>query len=262
MKLIPLGSLRQRDIMVWHYESKGCYTVHSRYQLALELKQTNQLSASTSSMDTSRLWKLIWKLAEPQQIINFIWHAALDTLPTRGLLHSRISFVHPSCALCDCVESSVHLHHDCFKVRSVWGFGGWAQNELHGPSLAHNGSAGRAGHMGVAGGQRRREQGSSRRNKGARALGACERGSNWQARVPSELRKPRRTRFKWTQDARAHIGRQARARFKQRLGAARRTQEATSARGMGASPPKQGSFYTGARQKRGSLVRIAIPAQF
>ena len=59
------------DLLAWHYEKSGIFTVHSAYQLVVHLRDRENNTCCNSSVNPSgnrSLWKSIWKLNVPQKI--------------------------------------------------------------------------------------------------------------------------------------------------------------------------------------------------
>ncbi|PWA94607.1 F-box domain, FBD domain, Leucine-rich repeat domain, L domain-like protein [Artemisia annua] len=59
---IPISSTRAQDKLVWHYDSKGVYTVRSGYRQALIWNMNESSYASSSGSPTNEFWKQIWRL--------------------------------------------------------------------------------------------------------------------------------------------------------------------------------------------------------
>lgn len=59
---IPLPRTPQEDMVIWHYDKKGLYSVKSGYQLALKIKFSESPTRSTGAPQG---WQHIWRLNLP-----------------------------------------------------------------------------------------------------------------------------------------------------------------------------------------------------
>lgn len=78
----PLNSTGGDDSLIWHYSTKGCYTVKSCYKHARAMILDPNYTVEGS-------WKNIWTLSVPHKVKVFLWRATHDVLPTKANLLSR-----------------------------------------------------------------------------------------------------------------------------------------------------------------------------
>lgn len=108
---IPVSMRSLPDRLIWHYNSKGLFTVCSAYKVAYNTKH----SPLYASSDPFRvLWKKIWSASVPGKVKIHIWRACRDVLPTAAKLLSRFVYVEQGCLCCSALfESIVHIGRDC-----------------------------------------------------------------------------------------------------------------------------------------------------
>jgi hypothetical protein len=75
---IKIPAHKPDDILAWHYEKSGMFTVRSAYKLAIQLDFNHNGCPANSEMPTGArpIWKSIWKLSVPQKVKLFIWNVA------------------------------------------------------------------------------------------------------------------------------------------------------------------------------------------
>jgi len=63
----------EEDMIAWHYEKMGTFTVRSAYQLGMTLKEleAGQASSSANPDGTRPAWKKLWKLPVPHKSAYF-----------------------------------------------------------------------------------------------------------------------------------------------------------------------------------------------
>ena len=112
---IPLSVRKHVDCWMWTAYRKGKYTVRSGYGLLRrqsEVPQQQQFHA---------VWKLIWQLNAPPKVVNFMWRAARDLIPTRYALFQKRLLNDASCPICgNGVESTLHVLVSCSFAQEVW----------------------------------------------------------------------------------------------------------------------------------------------
>lgn len=83
-KIIKLPQRPSEDVLAWHMEKSGLFTVRSAYNLALKLEHLESRQASPAAPEGDRkLWKLIWSGNVAPKVNAFAWKLARDILPTR-----------------------------------------------------------------------------------------------------------------------------------------------------------------------------------
>lgn len=111
---IPLNSARDDDSIVWHYSSKGSYTVKSCYELARERSLDTEFAVEGC-------WSKIWSLVVPSKVKFFLWRAAHEVLPTKANLISRGVEVGVECGICGRgYENTRHVLLDCEFAKKCW----------------------------------------------------------------------------------------------------------------------------------------------
>ena len=111
------------DLLAWHYEKSGIFTVRSAYQLAVHLRDRENNTCCSSSVNPSgnrSLWKSIWKLNVPQKIKVFLWRVVNHGLATRLNKWKRSLEKDNMCELCWLqVESEFHALVMCDHARNL-----------------------------------------------------------------------------------------------------------------------------------------------
>ncbi|KAL0446095.1 UNVERIFIED_CONTAM: hypothetical protein Slati_1737400 [Sesamum latifolium] len=106
-----------RDELIWHFETKGCFSVKSAYRLATKPHEEGSSSQQTSN------WKFIWKSKAPPKVVLFAWRCVRNLLPTAVNLKRR-GVPTDSCVGCAGEsEDSIHFLLNCSYARLVWGGG-------------------------------------------------------------------------------------------------------------------------------------------
>ncbi|KAF4388051.1 hypothetical protein F8388_014734 [Cannabis sativa] len=77
---IPLSSHMSTDLRYWLHDASGVFTVRSAYSLLQSMKTSRDIP------DNSGIWRLLWQLQLPPKVLNFLWRASTNSLPTRVLL--------------------------------------------------------------------------------------------------------------------------------------------------------------------------------
>ncbi|GKB67089.1 reverse transcriptase [Tanacetum coccineum] len=115
----PVASGAQ-DNLIWHYDSKGVYTVRSGYHQALNWKKNGAGHASSSGCPTE-FWKQTWRLKTVPKIKNFWWMACSNALAIREALFLRNYATSPTCLICHSSPETVeHLLFECEWTKPVW----------------------------------------------------------------------------------------------------------------------------------------------
>ncbi|KAH9778879.1 reverse transcriptase domain-containing protein [Citrus sinensis] len=94
----PLPRTPQEDLMIWHFDKYGCYSVRSGYQVAVRMKFPDNPECSDSS-------KTQWK----------------NLLPTANNLWRKNVVGNPACQRCNCKSENVtHVLMECKAAQKVW----------------------------------------------------------------------------------------------------------------------------------------------
>ncbi|KAK3194282.1 hypothetical protein Dsin_025592 [Dipteronia sinensis] len=100
---LRLGSSRIEDVILWHYEEIGRYTVNNGYWVGRNM----EAKASTSSGSSQSFWwKVLWKLKIPQKVKIFVWKTCFDWIPTTFSLAQRDVPVMVRCPACRASDDS------------------------------------------------------------------------------------------------------------------------------------------------------------
>ena len=119
---IPIVALGRRDKFIWHFDQSGRFLVKSTYKLHCNEKD-NQIvqEPSTSSRDSSQLWKLIWQLQVSPKIQSFLWRLCTNSIACQGNLRRRGLSIDPTCPLCqNDIETIEHLLFFCPHAHQTW----------------------------------------------------------------------------------------------------------------------------------------------
>ncbi|KAK1563015.1 hypothetical protein Q3G72_020842 [Acer saccharum] len=115
---IPLSALSKRDLVLWHFDKNGIFSVKSAYRVAISAMR--RFEASCSSGPHPR-WKKLWCLQLPNKIKIFCWKACRNILPAKALLHKRGIIDSDVCPLCtEGPETVDHALWGCKNVKPEW----------------------------------------------------------------------------------------------------------------------------------------------
>lgn len=110
----PLNSTSGDDILIWHYSTKGCYTVNSSYEYARMM-----ILDLTYAVEGS--WKNIWTLSVPHKVKVFLRRAAHGILPTKANILSRGIIMGGEYGLCEMgLENIWHALVACDFANKCW----------------------------------------------------------------------------------------------------------------------------------------------
>ncbi|KAJ8750712.1 hypothetical protein K2173_015893 [Erythroxylum novogranatense] len=112
---IPLGRSQTADALCWKFERKGGYTVKSAYKSLTWQGQYDQVSVQSSC------WNRVWRCKIPYFLLNFLWRAGVNILPSRERLFTKHVPVVNVCPLCQrSSETVLHILVQCPYAREVW----------------------------------------------------------------------------------------------------------------------------------------------
>lgn len=97
------GDEDEEDSMYWWHESSGEYSVRSAYRLIQAQKGLWWVS------DNNSVWRYIWRIRAPPKVLNLVWRAISNCLPTKTNLHAKFVPVTTTCPICSGEEETV-LH--------------------------------------------------------------------------------------------------------------------------------------------------------
>jgi hypothetical protein len=110
------------DIMAWHYERNGNFSVKSAYKLAYNLNNgTRWIAGGSGAQNNARkIWSVIWSAKVPAKVRIFGWRTARDNLPTTRNKQRRTLETLSTCKLCGMTEeNSFHATVSCTKARAL-----------------------------------------------------------------------------------------------------------------------------------------------
>uniref|UniRef100_A0A803P5C9 RAB6-interacting golgin n=1 Tax=Cannabis sativa TaxID=3483 RepID=A0A803P5C9_CANSA len=109
---------KDKDEIVWEYDSSGIFSVKSAYHLAF----SHQDLPSTSSPDNSKkFWSKIWTSKIPPKVKIFIWRLLSQAIPVAFSLYKKCILDSPLCPLCKIQpETAKHALLDCSRSRKAW----------------------------------------------------------------------------------------------------------------------------------------------
>ena len=124
IRRIPLGSSLMEDKLIWHYDSKGRFSVWSAYHIAFDRNltiSTNPEAASTSSGIEHNNWNFIWNQKLPNKIKIFACRMGTNILPTSENLMRRRIRTDDICCVCGKeVEIVMHMVKECAWANDSW----------------------------------------------------------------------------------------------------------------------------------------------
>lgn len=98
---IKLPRRDTEDVIAWHYEKTGVFSVRSAYRLAMQLDRELGHQGSSTAPDGERaVWRKLWRLAVPPKVRVFAWKAIQNGLPTRANRHYRHLDQQSTCQIC------------------------------------------------------------------------------------------------------------------------------------------------------------------
>lgn len=114
------------DVIAWHFDKKGVFSVKSAYKVAVDCegRESTQGLASTSASQGEAPdfdWKRLWALPLPSKVLHFLWRLATYSLPLRTRLKRRGMDVDTRCPVCYRFdEDGGHCFLKCKKVKNIW----------------------------------------------------------------------------------------------------------------------------------------------
>jgi len=112
------------DILAWHYNKNGIFTVKSAYKVHYEYKRRNRVravgAATSSGTRDDRFWKELWKITRPRKMVHFMWRFSHNSLALRVNLKRRGMKLDTRCVLCRRYdEDGGHLFFKCKYVKGL-----------------------------------------------------------------------------------------------------------------------------------------------
>jgi hypothetical protein len=117
---IKLPSRGNEDIVAWHYEKTGCFSVRSAYRLGMDGKEAERRTSSSSYTSGDRpVWKKLWSLPIPPKVKVFAWKLAHNGLATQANKTARKMERKSTCQLCGGDEDAHHAVLMCPHARML-----------------------------------------------------------------------------------------------------------------------------------------------
>ena len=116
IKKITLTDEASDDTLYWCKENSGEYSVKSAYRMLQVQKGRWQIS------DNGSLWRKVWQIKGPPKVLNMIWRALAQCLPTLSALHGKHVPVNRMCQVCNGEEeTTLHALVKCPFAAQCWG---------------------------------------------------------------------------------------------------------------------------------------------
>jgi hypothetical protein len=122
---IPLSPGRE-DLVAWHYNWLGMFSVRSAYHC----QWTSQFEDDASA-GNENVWERLWKLSIQGKIKIYGWRVLNGFVPCRGILLTRHIGDNADCPMCPSrPEGLKHMMFMCDQAKSVWNYlGVWRHIE-------------------------------------------------------------------------------------------------------------------------------------
>jgi hypothetical protein len=126
---IKIPTCKGPDIIAWHFERSGVFSVHSANRLVLARATNLDGEGGSSAPGGDRaVWRKLWKLQVPPKVRNFLWKFIKNGLPTNTNRYYRHLSSDGACEMCHHVnEDGFHAIMDCphakglrHAMRRVW----------------------------------------------------------------------------------------------------------------------------------------------
>ncbi|GER57421.1 ribonuclease H-like superfamily protein [Striga asiatica] len=97
---ILFNQLGSRDRFIWHWDSKGTFSVRDAYRIVLANFKSSHNNPEFSSYpdNLSRMWRI--SLQVKSKVKNFLWRCWHSYLGTKVDLASRGMLLDPKCDIC------------------------------------------------------------------------------------------------------------------------------------------------------------------
>ena len=69
---------------------------------------------------SEKSWEMLWHVAVPAKIRNFLWRLAHNSIPTEDVRNKRNMSTHDRCYVCGMTDSWKHSLIECSMARCVW----------------------------------------------------------------------------------------------------------------------------------------------
>lgn len=111
IKSIPLFNRNRADSWYWGLDKDGEFSVRSCYR---KLRGENDYANRS-------FWTKLWNIKLPGKILNFLWRACFNVLPTAETLVVKHVNVQRVCSWCHlCHEDTIHVLFTCCFALELW----------------------------------------------------------------------------------------------------------------------------------------------
>jgi hypothetical protein len=113
--------LSEGDVIAWHHEKSGLFSVKGVYRLALNLRESKVDPGNSSGATNGerRLWNIIWKAIVPQKIRIFAWRATSNSLAVQDNRVKHHQAILGTCSICGIEDECIfHALVSCPKARA------------------------------------------------------------------------------------------------------------------------------------------------
>lgn len=118
IEALKISDKAQQDLMGWHYNEDGLYTVRSGYWLATHLPDQPYFPPTYGNVN---LKQRVWKTKTPSKIQHFLWKSLSRCLATGSNLKRRHIINDSICKRCFLEEETEdHLFFGCLYAKQIW----------------------------------------------------------------------------------------------------------------------------------------------
>ncbi|XP_056863930.1 uncharacterized protein LOC130511109 [Raphanus sativus] len=115
---LKISDKAKQDLLGWHYNDNGLYSVKSGYWLATHLPDHNHIIPTYGSVD---LKKQLWKTKVPAKLQHFLWRISSRCIATGNNLRRRHVTTDVICKRCWLEkETEEHLFFTCPYAKKIW----------------------------------------------------------------------------------------------------------------------------------------------
>jgi hypothetical protein len=119
------GHADMGDILGWHFDNKGWFSVKSAYKVhwaaTLRAQRMNKPGGDEGIHGKDDIWKHLWKIDCPPKVKHFLWRMSHNSLAVRTVLQRRGMKIDTRCCMCGRFdEDGGHLLLKCKEVKEVW----------------------------------------------------------------------------------------------------------------------------------------------
>lgn len=118
---IPLSYRLRNDLLLWHFDNKGTYSVRSGYRVLRNLQNDEEDADMVEVNEEKGILRRLWGAEVPPKVRVFAWRLYHAALPVMENLHARHMVVERPCFRCKRENQRVsHAIRSCFYVTEVW----------------------------------------------------------------------------------------------------------------------------------------------